>query len=119
LIPEGLTLGWIVDSRTKLPPPAVLDEREIRSQVLRFLLVRSIPTSVPRCAPLTASVFRVLTKGEEITFERGNAIVQYQPLGTKPSRAELLMPSTYTAVARSVRLRIAPQANHGGVQLCQ
>jgi len=119
LIPEGLTLGWIVDSRSKLPPPAVLDEREIRSQVLRFLLVRSIPTSVPRCAPLTASVFRVLTKGEEITFERGNAIVQYQPLGTKPSRAELLMPSTYTAVARSVRLRIAPQANHGGVQLCQ
>ena len=119
LIPEGLTLGWIVDSRSSLPPPTVLDEGEIRSQVLRFLLVKSIPTSVPRCEPLYGPVHRVLTKGESITFERENAVVAYQPLGTTPSRAELLMPSTYTAVAPSVRLRIAPEPKHAGVELCQ
>ncbi|MDQ1509631.1 MAG: hypothetical protein QOG50_1475 [Actinomycetota bacterium] len=119
LIPEGLTLGWIVDSRSSLPPPAFLDEREIRSQVLRFLLVRTIPTSVPRCEPLARPVHLVLTKGESITFERGNALVAYQPLGTKPSRADLLTPSTYTAVVGSVRLRIAPEPKKPGVQLCQ
>jgi hypothetical protein len=117
LIPEGLTLGWIVDNEASLPEPANMDEREIRSQVLRFLLAKSIPTSVPRCEPLDRPVIRVLRKGESIAFEQGNVLVAYQPAGTKPSRPELLAPSTYTAVVGPIRLRIAPEK--AGARLCQ
>jgi hypothetical protein len=108
LIPEGLTVGWIVDSRSHLPSPGKLDEVELRSQTLRFLLVRSIPGAELRCAPLGHAEVRVVEKGMTITAERGGLIVSWQPLGSRRSRRMLLAPGTYRALVGPLRLLLEP-----------
>jgi hypothetical protein len=108
LIPEGLTVGWIVDSRSHLPSPESLDEVELRSQTLRFLLVRSIPGAKQRCKPLGHPEVRVIEKGMTITAERGNVIVSWQPVGSRRSRRMLLPPGTYRALVGPLRLLLEP-----------
>ena len=117
LTPEGLTVGWIVDSRSELPSPGPLNDVGIRSQTLRFLLVRSIPGANLRCRPLDLKEVRVIHKGKSITVERGNVFVAWEPLGSAPSHLSELLPGTYTALVEPLRLRVSPESR--GVLVCE
>ena len=116
LIAEGLTLGWIVRSGSDLPSPGPFDEKEIRSQTLRFFLVQSTPGPNLRCHPLRSEEVRVLQTGKAITIERANVLVAWQPVGRERSRRSRLEPETYRAVAGPLRLLLVPESP--GVVLC-
>jgi hypothetical protein len=116
LVAEGLTLGWIASSGPDLPSPGNLDEREIRSQTLRFFLLPSTPGPNLRCKPLPLRVVLVLERGKAITVERANVLVAWEPLGMLRSRRSRLAPGTYAAIVGPLRLDLTPEGP--GVVLC-
>jgi hypothetical protein len=117
-VPEGLTIGWLVDSADagRLPAAPKLAPAVTSRMVLDYFLVPVISTRPVECRPADRISTRVLERGDRLTIERGGVFAAYDPLGGTRSTPVVLKGETVMALVGPMRLRITRV--FPGVLLC-